>query len=85
VGRAIRLPSPSAFGLRGRATIGRARVAIVEVSFLELYRAQAEFHEVYELMGELGFSFRGCFDQTCDPRTGRPVQADAIFVRGVER
>jgi FkbM family methyltransferase len=66
----------------GQATLARAKVAIVEVSFVELYHGQAEFHDVYTLFRELGFAFRGFFDQPCDPNTGRPVQADAIFVRG---
>lgn len=66
----------------GRATIGRAAYVITEVSFAPLYEGQPLFEDIYRLLGGMGFEYRGTLTQLPDPRDGRPLQADAFFVRG---
>ncbi len=66
----------------GRATIGRAAYLIVEVSFAPLYEGQPLFEDIYRLLGGMDFEYRGNLGQIPDPRDGRPLQADAFFVRG---
>jgi FkbM family methyltransferase len=66
----------------GRATIRRARVAIIEVSFVPLYDGQPLFPDIYEAMKGLGHTFAGVLDVMRDPRTSRVLQADAVFMGG---
>lgn len=65
----------------GEATLRRARAIIVETSFVTLYEGQPRFDDIYQHLRRLGFSYAGNWEQLPDPRTGRILQADAIFVR----
>jgi len=66
----------------GRVTIRRARVAIIEVSFVPLYDGQPLFSDIYETMKSLGHTFAGVLDVMRDPRTSMVLQADAVFIGG---
>jgi hypothetical protein len=65
----------------GRRTLGQARVVIVETSFEFLYKGQPLFDEIYHLMREHGFAYRGSIGQLTSPQDGRVLQADSLFVR----
>ena len=65
----------------GEATLRRARFIIVETSFCTLYDGQPCFDEIYRSLCGLGFSYAGNWDQLTEPKSGRILQADAIFVR----
>jgi len=58
-----------------------AKIAILEMSFLNIYEKQPLFHDVYEKMYNLGFRFRGSLAQMLHPVTDEIVQTDAIFVK----
>ncbi len=60
-----------------------SKLAILEMSFIELYEKQPLFHEVYEKMYNLGFRFHGSLAQMLHPTTSEVVQMDAIFVREI--
>ena len=62
-------------------TLARVKLIIVETSFAELYVGQARFPEIYSLLAERGFEYRGAWDQFASPKDGMPLQQDAIFVR----
>jgi hypothetical protein len=62
-------------------TLPRVKLIIVETSFAELYVGQARFPEIYALLAERGFEYRGAWDQFTSPKDGMPLQQDAIFVR----
>lgn len=64
----------------GRATIGAAACVLTEVSFQRLYEGQPLFDDIYRMLLDLGFEYQGNWDQAPDPRDGRPLQADAIFI-----
>jgi FkbM family methyltransferase len=64
----------------GRETIKKAKLVIVEVSYVTLYESQPLFDEIYRAFCELGFSYRGMLDQLLDPNTGEILQGDAIFL-----
>jgi len=66
----------------GEDVIGRAKIIIIEVSFLPLFEGGPLFDEVYKMLKARGFSYSGNFDQLLSPEDGRPLQADAIFCRG---
>jgi FkbM family methyltransferase len=65
----------------GRETLGRAAYVVIEVSFAPLYEGQPLFEDIYRLLAGMGFAYRGSLWQLPDPRDGRPLQADAVFVR----
>lgn len=63
----------------GEATLRRARLAVIEVSFRELYQGQPLFDAIYRRMTDLGYVFRGCIEQHYSRRTDQILFADAIF------
>jgi FkbM family methyltransferase len=67
--------------LGGSATIRKSDVIIVETSFKHFYDNQPLFHEVYEIMRNFGFDYRGSLENMCDPKTGEILQSDSLFVR----
>jgi len=62
--------------------LSEARVVISEVAFAPMYEGQPLFGEIYDRLIEAGLRLHGVLDQLPDPRDGRILQADAIFVRG---
>lgn len=54
---------------------------LTEVSFRPLYEGQGSFDDVYRLLKELGFSYRGNLDQLLSPTDRSVLQADALFLR----
>jgi len=67
----------------GHATIQSAQVLLLEVSFVELYAGQCLFDDLYDLVRELGFRLVGMTYPLCDRDSGRALQTDALFARGV--
>jgi FkbM family methyltransferase len=65
----------------GSETIKKAKVVIVETSFVPLYESQPLFDDVYCVFKEWGFSYFGMNDQLSDPNTGQILQGDAIFTK----
>jgi FkbM family methyltransferase len=64
-----------------KGVLADAKIAILEMSFLNIYENQPLFHDVYEKMYNLGFRFRGSLAQMLHPITEEIVQTDAIFVK----
>jgi hypothetical protein len=52
-----------------------------EVSFVELYEGQVLFHDIYETLIARGFRYMSDVHRIDDPNTGRPLQANALFIR----
>jgi FkbM family methyltransferase len=67
--------------LGGEDVVARAKIIIVEVSFLPLYEGGPLFEDIYQILKTRGFVYNGNFDQLLSPADGRPLQADAIFTR----
>jgi len=64
----------------GREAFMKSSAVMVEVSFWELYRGQALFHDIYGQLGELGYTFIGQMEQVVRPSDHLPVYADALFI-----
>jgi len=64
----------------GLSTFAAARVCISEIDFDSLYDGQCSFRDVWGLLDESGFQYRGNLDQTYAP-DGHAVFADSVFVR----
>lgn len=65
----------------GEETARMADTILVETSFVELYEQQPLFDDIYLLLKRWGFAYQGSFDQLRDPRTGRTLQEDSVFVK----
>lgn len=65
----------------GPVTIRRAAAVVAEVSVQPLYHGETTFDEVYSLMKQWGFAFRGNIDQWSSGRDGRILQCDCLFER----
>lgn len=65
----------------GEQTVRQADIVLIETAFEQLYEGEATFPVVYELMSAFGFRYAGNLDQVDNPATGRPLYADALFLR----
>jgi FkbM family methyltransferase len=65
----------------GKNIIGRADIVLVETAFKALYKGEASFDRLYRSLSKLGFQYAGNLNQASDLVSGRPIFADAIFVR----
>ncbi len=63
----------------GEQTLRKARLAVVEVSFFELYEGQPLFADIYRQLSALGFVYRGSLEQTYSRQQDRILFADALF------
>jgi FkbM family methyltransferase len=63
----------------GENTIRRATAVVAEVSVQSLYHGEATFDDVYALMTQWGFRYRGNVDQWASERDGRILQCDCLF------
>lgn len=65
----------------GPNTFSKAKVLIMEVSFVALYNGQPLFDNIYQKLKSLGFLYNGSLHQKINPKTGEVIFEDAIFVR----
>ncbi len=65
----------------GQQTIQHAKVVIIETTFAELYDGQPLFDDIYRILTSWGFAYAGSLNQLVDPRDGKILQADSIFVK----
>lgn len=61
--------------------ISQAKIALLEVSFQELYKGQALFEEIYSIMKKIGFRYQGRIQQRINPKTGEVLYEDSIFIK----
>lgn len=67
--------------LGGELTIRHASMLIIETSFQVLYEGQALFGDVWTLLRDWGYTYRGALEQMYAPSDSRILQQDAIFMR----
>jgi FkbM family methyltransferase len=65
----------------GQKTLQHVDFIVCEVSFVELYKDQPLFREIYEYLNEFGFKFEGILGELKDPRSNQTIQIDALFKR----
>lgn len=65
----------------GINTIKKAEIIIIELSVEHLYEAQPLFDDIYRTLFNLGFQYKGNYDQLHNPIDGRVLQMDGIFVK----
>ncbi len=65
----------------GRETIEKCQLIILETSFDMLYKGQPLFHDIYNLMIDMGFKYAGSVGQILEPETQRCLQSDSLFIK----
>jgi len=69
----------------GKKVFQKAKVIIIETSFITLYEKEPKFHGIYELLKNLGFEFRGILKQSFFNQDDSILYADCIFVSTKDR
>lgn len=62
-------------------TLRQVKAIIVEMSYVELYKGQSLFHDIYQRLYSKNFIYRGCLLELKNPQDGTPLQQDSIFIR----
>ena len=57
------------------------KVILIEMSYVELYKGQPLFDDIYHILSELGFAFKGNIEQTVNQFDGSPIYSDSIFIK----
>jgi FkbM family methyltransferase len=65
----------------GQETIMKCHFVILETSFDTLYEGQPLFHDIYNLIVNMGFKYAGSIGTLVDPKTLGCLQSDSLFVR----
>jgi hypothetical protein len=63
------------------ATLPRIRGILCELSLVALYEGQHLWMDVVQRLGQQGFCVWAIQPGFTDPRDGRTLQADAVFIR----
>lgn len=65
----------------GKATISKAKVLLLETSFVELYVGQPLFDDIYRLLKPLGFKYIGRQNQHWNKAGDEIIYEDSVFVK----
>jgi FkbM family methyltransferase len=65
----------------GLLVLGQADVVISELSVEPLYEGQPLFDVIYQRLTNLGFVYKGAYEQLRAPDDNRVLQLDGVFVR----
>jgi FkbM family methyltransferase len=65
----------------GRETFKKARVVLIENSFVEMYKNQPLFDDIYEKLKSLGFTYKGGLQEKLDKKTGQILFEDSLFTK----
>lgn len=68
--------------IRGGINVfSQADVIMIEMSMEELYKDQLLFNDIYKILVNLGFEYRGVNGQLYHPQDGRILQDEVIFIK----
>lgn len=65
----------------GKETFKKAKIVLIENSFVELYKGQPLFDGIYEKLKSLGFNYRGSLQEKVDQKNGQIISEDSLFVK----
>lgn len=65
----------------GEKTFSSAKALIIETSFVELYKGQPLFDDIYNQVRKLGFNYKGSLQEKINKLTGEIISEDSIFVK----
>jgi len=65
----------------GIKMLQQAKIIIIEVSFVELYKEQPLFDEIYDFLKKHNFKYHGSLQNKYDPKTNEILFEDAVFIK----
>lgn len=65
----------------GTEFLKQAKVIFVETSFVTLYEKQLLFADIYKILTDLNFSYKGSLHRRFDAKNGGNLYEDSIFVK----
>ena len=65
----------------GMFYIEKAKILVITLSFVQLYKNQPLFDEMYRYLYNIGFSYEGSYFQSRDPRNGKYLQSYCFFLK----
>lgn len=65
----------------GQKTFSKAKALIIEMSIEELYNEQKLFDDIYMQLKDLGFKYRGNYEQSSHNDDGRILHIDSFFTK----
>ena len=65
----------------GKETFKKARVVLIENSFVELYEDQPLFDNIYSKLKSLGFIYKGSLQEKIDRNSGQVISEDSLFIK----
>jgi FkbM family methyltransferase len=65
----------------GQNTMRKAKILIVETCFEPLYIGQLLFDDIYSLINDMGFTYRGAEESFRNPLNGKILYCDSVFVK----
>lgn len=66
--------------LGGKETIKKTKVVIIEMGYSKLYVGQKLFDDLYLMLYEIGFRFKGNIAQTLNGKDGSVLYSDSVFI-----
>lgn len=61
-------------------TLKMINACLLEINFVQLYKEQTSFEEIYNLLNNAGFEYAGALDQNFDD-SGKLIFSDILFLR----
>lgn len=68
----------------GESIFKIAKVIIIETSFVELYKNQPSFDDIYQKLKSLGFKYHGSIQEKVYKHSGKVISEDSLFIRNNE-
>ncbi len=65
----------------GIKTFKKAKVVLIENSFVELYKGQPLFDDIYQKLKFLGFVYKGSLQEKLSKKTGQIISEDSLFIK----
>jgi hypothetical protein len=62
----------------------KVKWVVMEVSFTDLYKGEADFSSIFNLLESKGFRFLRPLNMHFSPKTGEVIEMDALFVNSNE-
>lgn len=61
--------------------IKNSKAMLVETSFIELYKNQPLFDDIYKQLTEIGFTYKGGIQEKTNKKTGEIISEDSLFIQ----
>ncbi len=65
----------------GKELISKATMLLIETSFIQLYENQPLFDDIYSIVRDLGFTYKGSRERHYSNETGELIYEDSIFTK----